>query len=393
LAQPVLVPRREALGALLLSALPPDGLHDPAGGGGGGGYGGLGGSPTAAAKGGAKGKGAVSAIWLELQKGDAHHPPAPAHDAHGGGAHACAPLPAAYSDPLQWRSPLLTGFAPPPAILRLVAAVGCLRAVPWQPPPNPPWQPPPTTAATHGAHGTHGTHGTHGHGESSSHGGGGGSSGSSGSSGSGGAVTFRQVSEGWLAGEPMVDLDELLELVARWCAREADARVAELEGLFNQRVNSGGSGAAFSGGDNNGGGDGKLQYLEYVGVMAALNDRIAHGGGSGASPRNGMPAQAAVLSPGAAFASPPPGGAAAWAASADPDANAAVPEVDQWLRFQSLHRMAAAGGDFLVDAEAFAVSLFRDNHFAVLGDSSAAVPLPAVGSRAATANHKFIQAQ
>ena len=34
--------------------------------------------------------------------------------------------------------------------------------------------------------------------------------------------------------------------------------------------------------------------------------------------------------------------------------------------FKSLHNTSPSGGDSLVDAEAFAVSLFRANHFAVM---------------------------
>jgi len=383
LNEPVLVPRKDVIGGLLLSVLPPE--ED--GGASGSGGGGMMMSPTNAGRAaGGKGKPLVSAIWVELQKSDASHrahsPTAAAANGgsgSGGDGHhelpACPPLPAVYSEPSHWRSPLLTEFAPAPAIQRLIAAVGALHATPWQPH---------APASPHGA-GSSGSSGagsfdTHGSPSSIHHG-----TNNNGARG-GGHATFKRVREGWQAGEPMVDLDQFLELLARWCHNESEARVTELEHVFNRAVgaaaaggggggdshsassiNAGGKGGAGSS-SSSGGGDGKLQYTEYCNVMTALNSYIARGSGAGASPGSD------AGSPGGGASSPYLSNNAAVAS--DPDANAPVPEKAFMARYQALHQISVRGGDFLVDAEAFAIGLFRDNHFTALSDSSAAAVSP-----------------
>ena len=371
LNEPVLVPRRDVVGGLLLSALPPEEE-----GGGSSHGGGMMMSPTNAGRAGGKGKPLVSAIWLELQKSDAGHrassPTAAASGSASGGdnAHkdlpACPPLPAVYSEPSHWRSPLLTEFAPPAAIQRLVAAVGALHAVPWQPhAPSSPHGGASSSNSSSGSTGSFDTHGSpnnHHHNNNQSH----------------GHMTFKRVQEGWQPGEPMVDLDQFLELFARWCHDEAEARITELENIFNRAVvgatagggesnagssgNAGNGGGSSSGGGSGGGGDGKLQYAEYRNVMTALNSYIARSSGAGASPGSGSGSPGGASSPHAANAG---------AAAPDPDANAPVPEEEFMPRYQALHQINVPGGDFLVDAEAFAISLFRENHFTALGDSSA----------------------
>jgi hypothetical protein len=144
----------------------------------------------------------------------------------------------------------------------------------------------------------------------------------------------------------MVDLDEALEVLARWAEAESVMRVRELEALFRR----------FDAADGEKGG--KLHYNEFLGLLGVVNDRITAGPQRAGTPDPNADRSERV----SLFGAPAP-------LPYDPDAARPVKEgAAMFALYKDLHKTSPSGGDFLVDPEAFAVTLFRAGHFAVMPD-------------------------